>query len=986
VFDPHARAPSGRSIETLGYDLWSALGGVLHLDGAAFARATRLGGAVYAALAIVLLAGLSEAVAQSAILFANRVKPERFVFSIAINAVLFAFGYAFLVLSTWAVCLLPLAVHVPLGALAIVFAFSYAPLLFAFFGGLPYLGLGVQWVLRIWHLLAMVTGFAAVAGVTIDWATVYVGIGWLVMVIGEHTFGRPIAALGVQLLDRVAGVQLRSDTAIESGAPIAQDGSAPRHGDHVRLAVGPPAPARHLPVWLGLGFVVLLTAAIAWVLSPLHYAVIGHISAPAIARLPLDLIWIALIGAIVAGMLAPLETLGWWAGWYGDTIDVTDAERAQTTEPAKGPGARRYVVYLDGIAQSSARYTPDIETFLDALQPELPADVRLVRGIMAYSVINRPLDDDPIFAAFWKFVDAARLKNFNSLLGMIINLRNVLVVAVSADSRYGPMYNFGIARVIYDALIAQGYRLHSGVPVTLIGYSGGGQMSAGAGPILRRALDAPVDVISLGGVISGSNRVLELEHLYHCVGSKDSIQRLGPIMFASRWRVAFASNWNRARRRGRISYIPLGPVGHQVPGGMLDPDHTLADGRTFLRQTLDDVLTVLRDEVEPTVPPALAAPVAAAIAPPVVAEETWIGRLVVPPRTERERLRGVRFDVRAAPSAHHALAGRTVLLRWKGEGRVRDAVRAATGDVHFCATAVEAGRAKALVLPGRLDQWQLVDPLESLAAAHATDDVVVRLDGVVDVGVDAVAGETVLTVARDPVVLCEVAAPPVTLSAGGNGDVALVCAASDSQLVFGIAEASRDGRAGRHYNVVWYRLAPHDPTGTISGALCGLPPPAGGTWEVSAWTTPAFTAAVADAVRGQFGVIAARYRTGDGSGLTSAGFGNTAAQDAVRALCSALSTSEQLARVAIELRNALQPFARMPQKGDAPFDLASTFDDGPLERVRGSIGGWRLWRPRAAARALGSVLSRHGWHGVTAAARAGTNERAAEPARSEVRR
>jgi hypothetical protein len=982
VFASHARAPSGRSIETLGYDLWSALGGVLHLDGAAFARATRLGGAAYAALAIVLAAGLSEALAQSAILFANRVKPERFAFSLAINALLFAFGYAFLVLSTWGVSLLPLAVHVPLGALAIVFAFSYAPLLFAFFGALPYLGVGVHWVLRIWHLLAMVTGFAAVAGVTIDWATVYVGIGWVVMVVAEHTFGRPIAALGVKLLDRVAGVELRSDTAIESGAPIAQDGTAPRHGTTVRLTVGPPAPARRLPVWIGLGCVALLTAAIAWVLAPLHYAVIGHTSVPAIARLPLDLIWIALIGAIVAGLLAPLETLGWWAGWYGDGIDVGEAERAQADEPAKGTGARRYVVYLDGIAQSSACYTPDIETFLDALQPELPADVRLIRGIMAYSVINRPLDDDPIFAAFWKFVDAVRLKDVNSLLGMIVNLRNVLVVAVSADPRYGPMYNFGIARVIYDALIAEGYRLHSGVPVTLIGYSGGGQMSAGAGPILRKALDAPVDVISLGGVISGATRVLELEHVYHCVGSKDGIQRLGPIMFPSRWRVALASNWNRARRRGRISYIPLGPVGHQVPGGMLDPNHTLADGRTFLRQTLDDVLTVLRDEVEPTVPQVTAAHVAA-IAVPQVAEETWLGRLVVPRRTDRERLRGVQFEVHAAPRAHHALAGRTVLLRWKDAGLVRDAVRAATADVHFCATAVAAGREKGLVLPGRLDQWQLVDPLESLAGAHATDDVVVRLDGVVDVA-DA-DGEPVLVVARDPVVIAELADPPVALSAEGNSGVALLCAASDSVLLFGIAEASRDGSAGRRYDVVWYRLAAHDAAGTISGTLGGLPPPAGGAWEVSAWTATAFTPAVADAVRAQFGVIAARYRTGDGSGLTTARFGNTVAQDAVRALCSALSTSEPLLSVATDLRNALQPSARMPQRGDARFDMASTFDDAPLERVRGSLGGWRLWRPRAAARAVERILSRRGWHRVTTAARAGTNERAAEPAKSEVR-
>jgi hypothetical protein len=327
--------------------------------------------------------------------------------------------------------------------------------------------------------------------------------------------------------------------------------------------------------------------------------------------------------------------------------------------------------------------------------------------------------------------------------------------------------------------------------------------------------------------------------------------------------------------------------------------------------------------------------------------------------------------------------GRTVVLRWNDAECVRDAVRAATGDVHFCATAVAAGREQGLVVPARVDQWQLVDPLESLAAAHATDDVVVRLDGVVDVRDDA--GEPVLLLARDPVLIGGLAGAPITLSAEGDRDVALVCAQSDSLLLFGVAEASSRGTTGRRYDAVWYQFAPHDVRGTISGALGGLPPPAGRAWQVTAWTSAAFTRAAADALRAQFGVIAARYRTGDGSGLTTAGLGNTAAQDAVRALCSALGTSEPLARVASDLRAALQPFARTPQPGDAPFDLATTFDDGPLERVRGSIGGWRLWRPRAAALAVGTILSRRGWRRVTAAARAGTDERAAEPAGSEVR-
>src|ERR1700751_4428345 len=118
-------------------------------------------------------------------------------------------------------------------------------------------------------------------------------------------------------------------------------------------------------------------------------------------------------------------------------------------------------------------------------------------------------------------------------------------------------------------------------------------MSCGSGRFIKQALDAPIDVISLGGVISGDDPILDLEHLYHLVGDRDKVERIGPVLFASRWKIAILSNWNRAKRLGRLTEISLGPVGHQVPGGMLDPDLKLPDGRTALRQTLDYIGHVL---------------------------------------------------------------------------------------------------------------------------------------------------------------------------------------------------------------------------------------------------------------------------------------------------------------------------------------------------------------------------------------------------------
>ena len=74
-----------------------------------------------------------------------------------------------------------------------------------------------------------------------------------------------------------------------------------------------------------------------------------------------------------------------------------------------------------------------------------------------------------------------------------------------------------------------------------------------------------------GGLSSANSDILKLEHLYHLVGEKDSVERIGPIMFPGRWPVFPLSYWNRGKRRGKVTIIPMGPVGHQVPGGILRP-------------------------------------------------------------------------------------------------------------------------------------------------------------------------------------------------------------------------------------------------------------------------------------------------------------------------------------------------------------------------------------------------------------------------------
>jgi predicted Abi (CAAX) family protease len=753
-------------------EFWTIVGGALTLKPEAFRAAVESSTGWYVTTAVVLLAGLSEAIGQSVVLFANKVKPSRFVFCLFVNAVLFAFGYLFAGVSTWAIMQLPGQPHVAFGDLAVVLALSYLPMLFAFLVALPYLGYGLGWLLKTLHLLAMVVGVSAISGLGPFGALLDVGLGWLVLSIAQQTIGKPVAVAGEKLLSAVAGVNIIADEQLaleHTGAvPAAVDGGAARAAQSSASIMA--GATSHSPVWkiaLGLGFMLVIGYVCALTLAPVHHAAFGwQERLPKIVQLPLNLFWIAIIGVLVAGFMAPLETLGWWAGWYGGDVRTALSRNAAATAAAGDHAITRFIVYLDGISQSGERYTPDVEAFLDALASRLPRNMRLIRGVMTYSVINRPLDDDPILSWFWRWVDKLRFANPASLLGMFVNLRNVLIVAVSADSRYGQIYNYGIAQLVYGALTANGYRRGSGTPVTFIGYSGGGQMAAACAAYVRRAIDAPVDVISLGGVISGNCRILETEHLYHFVGDKDGVQRLGPAMFPSRWKIAVISNWNRALRLGRLSIFGLGPVGHNVPGGMMDPELKLPDGRSALEQTLEKIDSVLAGRIERAAslspaqpnnyaryaaaaygsPPAF--PIAAAIdRQRYVPVADWVGRLILPTLAERTAEGGCWFEVHHAPPGHATFAGRRVRLLFGSDRQLGELVRAVTRDVHFSAEAEYASR-RGLVTPVRLDHRQLVDPLESLAGAHPADDLIVALRG--SVTVDDAGAQSALRITRLP--------------------------------------------------------------------------------------------------------------------------------------------------------------------------------------------------------------------------------------------
>ena len=510
--------------------------------------------------------------------------------------------------------------------------------------------------------------------------------------------------------------------------------------------------------FLGIFLIALLLTLL---FPPLRYMwIVSYKALSSAFSLTLDLAQITLIAILFVGLTVPLEALGWWAGWYGDQIDTTLNPGTLAEPISPQTNVVRYVIYLDGIGQASSRYFPDGEEFLSQLAAALPNNIVIIRGLIPYSVLNRPLTEDRMLSLFWRTAERLSMSEqpgiLGALLAVAINIRNMFVVTVSADQRYGPIYNQGMAQVMYNSLVNYGYKPGSGVPITLIGFSGGGQIAMGALSHLKQALAAPIEVISLAGVISGNTNALMVEHLYHFVGEKDTVECLGPIFFPKRWKIFFLSYWNRAKRMGKISFASLGPVGHSGPGGVFDLKKLLPDGRTHLQQTLELVTKILLGEYHseqetvkvkpsnydrylqaafnqpdyyPLTPMArvLTQTVQTDLYQPIA---TWMGRLILPPKEQRQS--GVWLEIYHATDKYQYLVGQVVNLQWIDSPITKISVQAITKDVHFSEEAKYSYK-QGLILPVRLNHWRQVTPLESLAGSRPNDDVIVMLREPVEV-------------------------------------------------------------------------------------------------------------------------------------------------------------------------------------------------------------------------------------------------------------
>ena len=306
---------------------------------------------------------------------------------------------------------------------------------------------------------------------------------------------------------------------------------------------------------------------------------------------------LTILALLVAGLfiwaaLSPFETLGWWAGWFGDKI-YDDAVPPDGLLRIVHPDSKSYILFMSGVGRTSGETLSFREHgFLERLARALPQTV-IVDDMFPYSVNNLSLTGQPIFARMWRWALRWKQKGPH-VAGNLINLRNIFQILTSADKRYGPIYNQGAAEVLMHGLLRYNYDPQSRTPVILVASSGAAQIAVGAARYLAEWLQAPLYIISVGGVFASDPGLFAVEHLYQLNGSRDAAVKWSNLD-AGRWSISASSFWNRANRQGKVSTIDLGTMCHTGRGSYLDAKSTLPDGTVYVDKTVEIVRQIIVD-------------------------------------------------------------------------------------------------------------------------------------------------------------------------------------------------------------------------------------------------------------------------------------------------------------------------------------------------------------------------------------------------------
>jgi hypothetical protein len=192
--------------------VWDVAVGVMRLDPEVFTSVVNTPGAGLVALVIAFVAGISDMLGQSVVLFANRVSPRRFGVSLVMAAVVLIVSIFFYAFSIWLIVKFVFFLPGRFRIILILVALSYAPIVFSFAALLPYLGNFIYQAVRVWSLLALVIGVKAIAGAVFWQGILACLLGWLFIQFVVHMPVLKIKAVDTWLWRVMTGTRERLDT------------------------------------------------------------------------------------------------------------------------------------------------------------------------------------------------------------------------------------------------------------------------------------------------------------------------------------------------------------------------------------------------------------------------------------------------------------------------------------------------------------------------------------------------------------------------------------------------------------------------------------------------------------------------------------------------------------------------------------------------------------------------------------------------------
>lgn len=158
-------------------------------------------------LPIVVIAAASEAIGQCYVLFANRVRPFRFVLTIFINILIFVAGFFVTVTAVWLIGRFIFSVEDAAILALIAVGVSYYPLWFGFLSVLPYFGSYIVLFLYFLVYLQLAQNLIQL-NFTVQEAIIAAMLSLVMVYVTRTTIGRPIMWLVRKLRNVVAGTRL----------------------------------------------------------------------------------------------------------------------------------------------------------------------------------------------------------------------------------------------------------------------------------------------------------------------------------------------------------------------------------------------------------------------------------------------------------------------------------------------------------------------------------------------------------------------------------------------------------------------------------------------------------------------------------------------------------------------------------------------------------------------------------------------------------